>query len=1004
MIKKRKHYYEKVLIKEVGNQVMKTTCVVLVLLIWVFVNSAEIGYSGAARKIKVNKQKQITLVDAGEALCEIVVDEKASPTAKFAAEELRKYLVQSTGADIAVVNSPGKEKTAIVVGNGPLTIAAGIDVKKLPRDGFIIKSTGNSIFIAGRDDKRYSPVTKKQSWANYYERSTLFAVYDFLERFIGATFLFPGKIGTVIPKHVRLRVPEMDIYERPDNIVRTVSWTSGKWYDDKDVSFQKRLNHCRLRLQSTYIPNCHGLGRMAYIERFGEEHPEYFALKQNGIRSNVLSERMGGQLCFSSGIQEEIYKDAKAFLTGKTAKSRGMYHNRFKSYVWDKNAAMPGFFNVMPQDGAMPCQCDACKKLAATSENWQSDQVWKMTCDIANRLKKEKIKGYITQMAYGNHSKIPPFPIPDNVLVMVAVRGPWNITLPQSWNKQMEFVKSWTKKLNRKVWLWTYVCKYGGSNILNVPCSTPEAVGTFQKEIQPEIFGTYMETDVDYAIFDFLNWYVFSKVMWNKNIDAKKLMNDTYRIMFGQAADPMERFFKRIEYLWLKRVVGKTIMTSIGPTTVPPSEHELWDDIYGNEEMKRLDAFLVSAAKEASSDSMALKRVGFIKRNFYDILEKGRSKFHNLQNAAARLKTKVAKISDGEITIDGKPDEKAWSTVVPLYLSALNGGETKIQTEVRLLRDSKNLYVSYKCGEPKMSKSFYQKLPPNDPGVWKNSSVEIFLSPTGKHDQYYQWMINQGGCVTDLRVSRRDNGKCDFSWSSEAEAKTLNKEKEWNLELRIPLKNLGKINEKNIAANFTRTRILKGEGNYQRYHSWSPFVKRYNDSNYFGSLSFEDFKNGNMISNGTFHQPRKSRFFGKWVTAADSVLPKNKYISLDPTCFRFAGKSLKITNPGGLTINIVQYIDGIKPGRKYRLTAHIRTRIKNSERYGGVFLQFNDGANRSFPLPIIKTTTPWTVYSQVFTAHKNADSRKVKCYLRLYNNKCVGTAWFDGVSVEEISD
>lgn len=97
---------------------------------------------------------------------------------------------------------------------------------------------------------------------------------------------------------------------------------------------------------------------------------------------------------------------------------------------------------------------------------------------------KEGIRGYLTQMAYGSHAAIPPFDIPDNVLVMVAPFGPWAAARPGGWKRQLDFIQSWKDKVNGKVWLWTYVTKYAGTKILNVPCSTPEAVGRFYTEVQ----------------------------------------------------------------------------------------------------------------------------------------------------------------------------------------------------------------------------------------------------------------------------------------------------------------------------------------------------------------------------------------------------------------------------------------------------------------------------------------------------------------------------------------
>lgn len=68
------------------------------------------------------------------------------------------------------------------------------------------------------------------------------------------------------------------------------------------------------------IPSCHGLAFLGFPARFAETHPEYFALKDDGTRFTGGIKGMSsshGHLCFSSGIKDEIAKDAIAFLSGK---------------------------------------------------------------------------------------------------------------------------------------------------------------------------------------------------------------------------------------------------------------------------------------------------------------------------------------------------------------------------------------------------------------------------------------------------------------------------------------------------------------------------------------------------------------------------------------------------------------------------------------------------------------------------------------------------------------
>jgi hypothetical protein len=116
----------------------------------------------------------------------------------FAAAELQHFLKQGAGINAPVVKAPTGGKLALILGDNALSRAAGLDVKKLATEGFFIKRSGNHIFLLGEDDPDADP--RKNRWRMWMKRGTLTAVYDFLERFAGVRFYFPGEMGTVVPR------------------------------------------------------------------------------------------------------------------------------------------------------------------------------------------------------------------------------------------------------------------------------------------------------------------------------------------------------------------------------------------------------------------------------------------------------------------------------------------------------------------------------------------------------------------------------------------------------------------------------------------------------------------------------------------------------------------------------------------------------------------------------------------------------------------------------------
>ena len=246
-----------------------------------------------------------------------IVTEQPVPVVKFAAKELQTYLKQATGQNIPIVQKASGSKTALVLGDCPSARAAGLDVSKLPEEGFRIFRKENRVFIAGRDDPKQDPAV--MSWSQVYHRATLSAVYDFLERFADARFFFPGQYGTIVPAKKGLFLPEkINILESPDMQVRTLYPDIAKSHDPKlTVSQLHAMEWQRLRLSENQINFAHGLSKLNLVDRFAKTHPEYFALRDDGKRFTDPAALHTGQLCFTSGVREVIYQDVKAYFTGK---------------------------------------------------------------------------------------------------------------------------------------------------------------------------------------------------------------------------------------------------------------------------------------------------------------------------------------------------------------------------------------------------------------------------------------------------------------------------------------------------------------------------------------------------------------------------------------------------------------------------------------------------------------------------------------------------------------
>ncbi|MCA1595812.1 MAG: hypothetical protein LC772_05255, partial [Chloroflexi bacterium] len=137
----------------------------------------------------------INLADQGRGAYTIIIAPDASATVHRAATELSADLQQMSGAMVPV--DTGRPKgPAIYVGESPATRSWGLKLSSLPAEGFVIRTRGRDLALAGRDD-----------------RGTMYAVYTFLEDNLGARWYAPD--ATVLPHYVAVNVPNLNVRQSP---------------------------------------------------------------------------------------------------------------------------------------------------------------------------------------------------------------------------------------------------------------------------------------------------------------------------------------------------------------------------------------------------------------------------------------------------------------------------------------------------------------------------------------------------------------------------------------------------------------------------------------------------------------------------------------------------------------------------------------------------------------------------------------------------------------------
>ncbi len=238
---------------------------------------------------------QVTVVVDGEPWAVVVTAEVPTKTAAYAVKELVEHVRLATGVTLDVVpesKTPADVNTRIYVGETASALRQGIDVERLPRETFVMRSVGNDLYILGREGDA-DPLDLGNP-----DVGTLFGVYEFLEEFVGVRWLWPGELGTYVPRTKTIMIPAVRRMEQPALLFRymripphdveegsAVARLGFSPHVARDYDTALRVLYRRHRLGGR---DAHPRGDHKSISwnKYGEKHPEWFVLTRDGRRGN----------------------------------------------------------------------------------------------------------------------------------------------------------------------------------------------------------------------------------------------------------------------------------------------------------------------------------------------------------------------------------------------------------------------------------------------------------------------------------------------------------------------------------------------------------------------------------------------------------------------------------------------------------------------------------------------------------------------------------------------
>jgi hypothetical protein len=519
------------------------------------------------------------LASDGVANAFIALPPDPSPSTVYAGEELQRFLSEIVGVEVGLVREfPGAPADAIVIGEvrGADALLQGIDIPSLGMEGYVIRSDGSRVIIAGGQP-----------------RGILYGVYGLLEDHLGCRW-FTTEVSH-IPHEPDLVIPAID-----ERMIPRLEYREPFVMDcfDGDWAARNRMNSTAARLEErhggkvTYFGFVHTFEGLVPPDIHYEEHPEYYSLV-DGVR---LRER--SQLCCTNPDVVRIV----------TEEVRKRMQEHPESTV----------FSVSQNDWINYCECDACTALAE-AEGSQIAPVLSLVNQVAAAVADEFPDKLVDTLAYQYTRKAPKTmrPEPNVVIRLCSIEccfahpfeecdSPENIAFVKD-------VQDWSQVCDR-LWVWNYNTSFSNyftpfpnlrvrnDNIKFY--ANHNVTGIFEQDVYTTLDGELSE----------LSGYLNAKFLWNPDYDEETAMSEFLEAVYGDAAKPIRKYINLLH----DRVEDENIHMDIW---IGPDHPVLNDKI-----LRKADRLWDKAEKAVADEPATLERVKAARLSVdFAIIERTRS-------------------------------------------------------------------------------------------------------------------------------------------------------------------------------------------------------------------------------------------------------------------------------------------------------------------------------------------------------------------------------------------
>jgi hypothetical protein len=461
----------------------------------------------------------LSVAGEGSTPLRLVLSQEAIASERTAAEELSSYLERVTSASFPIgIESAEDESPAIWIGPTAMSRRLGIDERRLGPEEWRIRTDGeNLVLVGGRP------------------RGTLYAVYRFLEDFVGVRWWTPFE--ETVPRRQNLAIGEIDVGGQPAFVYRDLHGVRGP-----AVFHARNRANGHYSFLSTAYGGTEGYGPPYHVHTFFqylppdehfESHPEFYS-EIEGVRSAERS-----QLCLTNdALLDVVEARLRTYIEASRAEAER------------KQTVPPRLFDFSHNDWGRPCTCKPCRELVER-EGGQAGPLVHFINRLAQRIAEDYPDVYLDTLAY-THTFRPPrdLRLASNAVLRLTALQYRDFAKPVTHPANREYreaIDGWRKKTNH-LRIWDYTVTFGRrANNLPFP-NLPVVAADFRYYLDHGVEGLLVQHNhpVLSDMRDLKLWIVL-KLAEDPTRDLDELVRDFTDGFYGPAAETIREYLTLLE-------------------------------------------------------------------------------------------------------------------------------------------------------------------------------------------------------------------------------------------------------------------------------------------------------------------------------------------------------------------------------------------------------------------------------------------------------------------------